>query len=227
MKGDTGPLQLLIIDPSALRRACMAVALESSGLQVKSIGTLDERPPLCEADIILFQVSDSPEEAALLTKQIAAAKRVWPTVTILVVADHSDQRLMLSAVSAGAHGVLTSDISLPRIQEALALLADGLSIYPASLGRMIQTRLRSPAETPGESGDRIKAAVDQLATLTKRQRDVLELLAKGASNKDIANRLQISESTVKVHVRAIMALNGASNRTQIVAHLLNRGDQDR
>lgn len=223
-QGETKALQLLIIDPSPLRRACMTVALESSGLKVMSLATLDDRPPQCEADVILFQAGDTPEEAASLTEQIARAARRWQDVAVLVIADHNDQRLMLSAIAAGAHGVLTSNISVPRIQEALALLNDGLSIYPVAVSKAIQTRLKIQAGPSGDTSDRVRTAMDQLATLTRRQRDVLELLAQGASNKDIANRLQISESTVKVHVRAIMALKGASNRTQIVAHLLNGGD---
>ncbi|EQB05467.1 hypothetical protein L288_12540 [Sphingobium quisquiliarum P25] len=224
VRDETGPLRLLIVDPSALRRACMAVALESAGLKVTSLASMGDRSLECEADVILFQAGDGPDDAESMTEQIASAVQSCPGAAILVIADHHDQRLMLSAVAAGAHGVLTSNISLPRIQEALALLSDGLSIFPASVGKMIQTRLNLYASAGGGSNDRVRAAVDQLAALTRRQRDVLELLAQGASNKDIANRLNISESTVKVHVRAIMALKGASNRTQIVAHLLKGGD---
>ena len=226
MKGEIEPLQLLIIDPSALRRACMAVALESAGLKVTSLAALDDQPPQCDADVILLQVGDTQEETSSLPEQIARAMRQWQQAAVLVIADHHDQRLMLSAIAAGANGVLTSDISLPRIQDALALLNEGLSIYPAALGRVIRARLMAQPTPPADSADRIRVAVDQLAALTKRQRDVLELLAQGASNKDIANRLSISESTVKVHVRAIMALKGASNRTQIVAHLLKGDHRD-
>ncbi len=63
--------------------------------------------------------------------------------------------------------------------------------------------------------------------LTVRQRDVLRLLSVGLSNKAIAKELLISESTVKVHIRAIMEQTGVHNRTQIITHFMMRGSDDR
>ena len=217
-------MRLLIIDASPLRRACMAVALETPRLKVVSLAHLTAIDPRDLPDIVLFQTGDSDREAAMLPGQIGEAARLWPDRPVLVIADHGNEQLMLTAIAAGAQGLLRSTTSVPRMQHALSLLEGGLAIYPAMLAPHIRRRLAAPGHALEEVQNRIRQAVDRVAPLTRRQRDVLRLLAQGASNKDIAASLQISESTVKVHVRAIMALKGASNRTQIVAHLLD-GDQ--
>ena len=217
------PLSLLIVDDSPLRRACIAAALDPARFRVVPQSGLDRPEPGEAPDIILFQTGDSEREATTLPLQIAEAQRQWPGTPILVMADH--EPLMLEALTAGAQGLLLSSTDIGSMQRALVLLKHGLAVYPASLAAAMQARLQSPGGA-ARMGERLSLAVDQFALLTKRQRDVLRLLAQGASNKDIAQRLQISESTVKVHVRAIMAVNGASNRTQIVAHLLKGGHDD-
>ncbi|WP_375194589.1 LuxR C-terminal-related transcriptional regulator [Sphingobium sp.] len=214
------PLNLLIIDGSPLRRACIAVALDKSDNHILPQTGLD--PSGQAPDVILFQTGDSETESAALPSQIGEARRIWPHAAIMVIADHGNDALLLAAFTAGAQGVLRSSTGIATMQRALRLLKDGLAIYPASFALALQAR-SGPAR-PDASDERVALAVDRFKLLTKRQRDVLRLLAQGASNKDIAQRLNISESTVKVHVRAIMAVNGASNRTQIVAHLLKGGD---
>ena len=217
------PLSLLIIDSSPLRRACIAAALDPARFRVVPQSSLDRSQWSETPDIILFQTGDAEPETATLPLQIGQAQRVWPVTPVMVIADH--EPLMLEAIAAGAQGLLLPSTGTASMQSALLLLKDGLAVYPASLAAAIQIRLRSSVGA-ARSGERMELAVDRFKLLTKRQRDVLRLLAQGASNKDIAQRLNISESTVKVHVRAIMAVHGASNRTQIVAHLLKGSDND-
>ena len=131
--------------------------------------------------------------------------------------------MLKPAFAAGAPGVLLSSTGIVTMNGVLSLFKEGITVYPAAIPAALH--LRPPDKTDGLT-ERIALAVDRFKLLTKRQRDVLRLLAQGASNKDIAHRLNISESTVKVHVRAIMTANGASNRTQIVAHLLKGDDQE-
>ena len=218
---DAPSLNLLILDGSPLRRACIAVALDRAGTRILQQSSLDQ-PEAEPPDVILFQTGDSDVESAALPLQIEQARRLWPAAAVLVIADHGNEALMQAAIAAGAQGLLRSTTDIATMQHVLSLLKDGLAVYPAALAAMLQAR--PPADGVHE---RVALAVDKFKLLTKRQRDVLRLLAQGASNKDIAQRLNISESTVKVHVRAPMAVNGASNRTQIVAHLLKGGiDED-
>ena len=223
VKEDAPDLTLLILDGSPLRRACIAVALEAAGIRILQQSSLDALEAHEPPDIVLFQTGESELENAALPLQITQAKQLWPTAAILVIADHGNEALMQAAIAAGAQALLHSSTGIITMQRVLSLLREGLSVYPAAIAAPLH--MRRPDTTDGLT-ERIALAVDRFKLLTKRQRDVLRLLAQGASNKDIAQRLNISESTVKVHVRAIMAVNGASNRTQIVAHLLKGDDQD-
>lgn len=223
IKEDSPRLTLLILDGSPLRRACMAVALEAAGVRILQQSSLDDWETHDPPDIVLLQTGESELENAALPLQIAQARQLWPTAAILVIADHGNEALMQTAIAAGAQALLRSSTGIVTMQRVLSLLKEGLSVYPAAIAAALH--LRPPDKTDGLT-ERIALAVDRFKLLTKRQRDVLRLLAQGASNKDIAHRLNISESTVKVHVRAIMAVNGASNRTQIVAHLLKGDDQE-
>ncbi|WP_150292005.1 helix-turn-helix transcriptional regulator [Sphingobium estronivorans] len=225
MEEDAPKISLLIIDSSPLRRACIAVALDTAGTRVLPQVGLETDGAVEAPDIILFQTGDSDAESAALPIQIAEARRRWPAAPILVIADHGNEALMQAAIAAGAQGLLRSSTGIATMQQALFLLKDGLAVYPAAFTALLQARMASAGGSNGVS-ERIALAVDKFKLLTKRQRDVLRLLAQGASNKDIAQKLNISESTVKVHVRAIMAVNGASNRTQIVAHLLKGGESE-
>ncbi|PJG48136.1 helix-turn-helix transcriptional regulator [Sphingobium sp. LB126] len=225
MEEDASKIKLLIIDGSPLRRACIVVALGTAGTRVLPQFGLETAGAVEMPDVILFQTGDSDAETAALPIQIGEARRRWSAAAILVVADHHNEALMQAAAAAGAQGLLHSSVDIATMQKTLSLLKEGLAVYPAALARGVYARLASAAGTNGVN-ERIAVAVDKFKLLTKRQRDVLRLLAQGASNKDIAQRLNISESTVKVHVRAIMAVNGASNRTQIVAHLLKGGDDE-
>lgn len=216
---DDPRLNLLILDGSPLRRACIAIALDTARIRVLQQSSLDQPAAADPPDVILFQTGDSELESAALPLHIGQARQLWPAAAVLVIADHNDETLMRAAIAAGAQGLLRSSTGIATMQHVLLLLKDGLAIYPAALAALLQARASADS-----AQERVTLAVDRYKLLTKRQRDVLRLLAQGASNKDIAQRLNISESTVKVHVRAIMAVNGASNRTQIVAHLLKGGD---
>ena len=111
--------------------------------------------------------------------------------------------------------VIALDLGEPELEAQLRALLEsvpGVTIAPA--GAASDVRLVKPARIDTDAAD---------ADLTPREQDVLELLADGASNKEIARRLGISASTVKFHVRSIADKLGADGRTDAVAHALRRG----
>src|SRR3546814_3753593 len=97
-------------------------------------------------------------------------------------------------------------------------MRQGLMIYPHHMLQTLGKYGAAPFNSASHSGEAAAAAGLDDGMLTPRQQDVLLLLARGLSNKAIASQLEISESTVKVHIRAIMERTGMMNRTQIVAH---------
>lgn len=220
-------MDVLIIDPSAFARACTVAGLEAAaGLAIEagpSINAIDRAIP---PDLILFQTAERRFTGSPLARQLALAARRWPDTPALIVADFFDTGEMVATIRAGAQGFLPSSASIDSMRSAIRLLVEGIAVYPAWL----TTALRSgpvAAELPvAPRAAQAAVASNRMTMLTRRQQQVLQLLALGSSNKTIAQHLQISESTVKVHIRAIMTRNDVSNRTQLVAHFLKGNGAD-
>ena len=133
---------------------------------------------------------------------LAAIAHGFSVPTILLLDDpHAD--VALAALRAGASAVLARQSDAHELLAALAAIAAGLVVLDASIRDAL-----APADAA-----RSDALPDQL---TKREREVLAMLANGLSNRRIAERLAISENTVKAHVAAILAKLGAASRTEAV-----------
>lgn len=212
-------IAVLVVDPSDFSRACTVAALGFAGdLAIGSCATIAQCDREIGADLILFQRTDVTFDESDLGAQLAFAAKNWPGAALLVIAPQFDSDEMLATIRAGSQGLLTANTSLECMHGAILLLVNGFAVYPLAAAdrlRHAPKQAAEPIEAPA-----FRFATKQLDTLTKRQQDVLQLLALGFSNRAIAQRLAISESTVKVHIRAIMAQHGATNRTQIVAHFL-------
>lgn len=218
--GETA-IKVLIVDPIDFSRACTVAGLEPGGeFAILACASLADCGPEVHADLILLQGFGSSSDVAGLAAELALASARWPSAATLVVADHPDIHAMLRAVRAGAHGLLGASVSGDCMRSAMRLMVNAVSVYP----RVLTDHLRDQARLAATASVAPASAFDpgRLDALTRRQQDVLELLARGYSNKAIAQRLSITESTVKVHLRAIMAQNGATNRTQTVAYFLKR-----
>jgi len=131
----------------------------------------------------------------------------WPSVPILVTADSCDRDTVLEVLSAGSHGFIAKSSSPLELEHALRATAGGqVFVSPMSVERSAsessQTRNFNEAD------------------LTARQKEVLNLLAAGKSNKQIAWTLGISEGTVKVHVNAAFRTLGVHNRVNATTALL-------
>ena len=139
-----------------------------------------------------------------------------PSTSIVVVADTRERDSVLEAMSAGVHGYILKDAPADEMSRALDLIESGF-IYVPSLVSDISVR-RSPAVTPNQM------RYDNV--LTERQLEVLQLVAAGRSNKEIARLLQITEGTVKVHVTAVFRTLGVHNRISAVAALQKQKRKD-
>jgi DNA-binding NarL/FixJ family response regulator len=197
----------------------MVAGLESSSeLTIESCAGVREYEAVTAPDLVLFQVSGPATEFTVLAAQVTLASICWPDAAALIVSDHVGSSEILAAIRAGAQGLLTSNASVDCIRSAILLLVNEIGVYPTELADLLRPGATELIAAPPPPVQPVEPG--RLTTLTRRQREVVQLLALGFSNRMIAERLDISESTVKVHIRAIMAQNGASNRTQIVAHFL-------
>lgn len=139
-------------------------------------------------------------------------REAFPNLRIAVIADTSNREDILAALSVGLHGYVPKDLPIPDIIHALKLIARGEVFVPA---RMAEFALAaSPSVVPSLS---VFPSASNIPALTHRQHDVLSLLAKGMSNKEIAKALDVSPGTVKVHTNAIFRVLGVHNRAGATA----------
>lgn len=138
-----------------------------------------------------------------------SVKSVAPEIAVLVVTSFDDDEELFGALEAGAGGYLMKDTRPDRVVTAVRALHDGQCVFDAGIAsRMVAGR--AAAEGP----------VDQLS---ERELDVLSLMARGHSNKDIARELWLGESTVKTHVSHVLRKLGATDRTSAVLAALRAG----
>lgn len=157
------------------------------------------------ASVVFYNVGSrepsSPDVISGLARIVQAAR---PT-PVIVLAESEDVREMIAVIDAGAVGYLPASIGLDVIMEATELACTGGLYLPLSSLSSLRDHMAPDAEATAEAGD---------DTFTARQAAVAEALRQGKANKIIAFELNMSESTVKVHVRNIMKKLGATNRTE-------------
>jgi DNA-binding NarL/FixJ family response regulator len=139
-----------------------------------------------------------------------------PAVKVVVLTTYADDRSVLDALRAGALGYLTKDAGAAEIQQALHRVAGG----QAALDPAVQLHL---VEAIADGTPSSPAAAPLPDGLTPREAEVLTLIAAGLSNAEIAERLVVSEATVKSHVNHMLAKIGARDRAQAVGYAYRHG----
>ncbi len=193
------PLQIGIVDDSHLFRECMAAVLEeedrySVSFQMPSLEALQAKPPSFPPDVILVACA-LPGGGAL--ELIRWAGTEFPGAKVLVLGREEDQEAqILGCIEAGASGLISRNQSLDDLKQSLSALANGQTLCSPELAQSVFSRLKEL------SGRREEASSENV--LTPREMEILELVADGLSNKEIAQRLIISLHTVKNHVHNIL-----------------------
>jgi DNA-binding NarL/FixJ family response regulator len=147
------------------------------------------------------------------TRQIKTSS---PSTKVVIMTAHDDDRLMVEAVEAGASGFLSKDLPADEILRATRSAADGeVLIDPVTLTRLLTQVAREREEQ--------RDALALLNDLTDRERQILELLAQGKRNDDIARELFISPQTVQTHVRNILGKLRVHSKLEAVAFAVKHG----
>ncbi len=138
----------------------------------------------------------------------AAIRRDLPDVQVIALTSVLEDEKVVAAVKAGAVGYLLKDTQGEELKEAIRAAAAGqVRLSPQAAARLMR-EVRAP---------------DSAETLTERETEVLKLLARGLSNKEIARELVIGEGTVKTHVSSILGKLGLADRTQAAIYALRHG----
>ena len=169
-----------------------------------------ERP-----DIVLMDLRMPRLEGADATRQILAAH---PETRVLVLTTYADDQSLFPALQAGARGYLTKDATAEEIEHAIrALNAGQTHLDPAVQQRLVTAVLDQGPPTPG--GEPTPTSALSLPDeLTPREIEVLKLIADGLSNSEIADKLVLSNATVKTHINRIFYKTGARDRAQAVRY---------
>lgn len=142
---------------------------------------------------------------------VETIRRRHPRLAILVLSAYKDPHLVLGLLKAGVNGYLVKGEDMEDIVRALKDVQRGKRPLSAEIVALLQETALGGAPS---------SRLDPLQTLTEREREVLTLMSEGASNEDIAQKLYISERTVKFHASNIYGKLGARNRTEAVSLFL-------
>jgi DNA-binding NarL/FixJ family response regulator len=206
------PSSLLVIDGRSLTRDCLVAAFHGAGIDnVVAVANIDqamqhiEKGTLFKAVFINLAADDFNQESLM---EITEPLRTHlPESPLLLLSERMDAKHAAVAVRHGVHGFLSRNMGLELTIAAIHFVELGWTLFPSELFPALSTH--GPIAGPDSS--------DPTWNLTGRQMDVLHHLRTGMANKNIARALDISERTVKAHVKEIMRRFGVSNRTQIVA----------
>jgi len=170
-------------------------------------------------DLVLMDVR-MPEMDGL--EATRAIKREYPDTCVLMVTMHENSDYLLEALHAGAAGYVLKDAPADRLLDAVRRTLSGESplnqeLAAQLLRRLAEERKQAPAPEPRKPHKPLREP------LTPREAEVLQLLASGQTNRQIAQTLVISRGTVKVHVEHIIRKLGVSDRTQAAVRAINHG----
>jgi DNA-binding NarL/FixJ family response regulator len=205
------PLRVLIVDDDDLMRAGLRAVLSSD----ETVTVVDEAADGREAiertsrhkpDVVLMDVRMPHLDGIAATRQIVATT---PQARILILTTFEDEDYVFGALNAGASGFLLKRTQPEQLIAAIHTIAAGESLLSPAVTRMvIASMARRPVPDP--------YAARRLRDLTPRERDVLELVARGLSNTEIAATLVVEESTIKTHMKRILSKLNLRDRVQTV-----------
>jgi DNA-binding NarL/FixJ family response regulator len=210
-------VRVLIVDDDDLMRAGLRGVLESSA-DIQVVGEASDgraalyRARMLDPDVVLMDVRMPDLDGIAATRELLEA---FPEVRVVIVTTFEQDEYIFGALSAGASGFLLKRTRPEDLIDAVRTIAAGEALLsPSVTRRVIETMAGRPQ--PQERDPR-------LDDLTRREREVLELVGRGLSNAEIAAALVIEESTVKTHVKRVLAKLGARDRVQAVIFAYENG----
>ena len=205
----TKPVRFVIVHAKTLTAQAIAGIIERDAM-FACVGTIPEADAAAlramHPDLVVL---DKDEQPALLRHDIETISRAVPSAQICILSEYEDIDLVQDALRAGADGYFLKDSSAQRLLEGLHAVYDNKLYIDERLSRALLTMTRD-----GGSGE---------TALSKREREICRFVARGSTNRRIAESLNVSENTVKNHMSSILSKLHLQSRTQVVVYAMRRG----
>jgi len=210
-----GRIKVLLLDDKEIIRESLAKLLEAQEKievvsQCSKVKEAVEEVKWAEPDLVLIDGNLSECGSSEAARRINESA---PKVKVAVLTDSKEQKELISAIESGATGYLHKETKVDDFVESIDLIGKGGVVISPQVAEQLSNRLTSVSadEAQRQNG------------LSEREVEIVKLLAKGATNKGIAEALFITENTAKVHIKNILGKLGLRNRQQIAAYAVQQG----
>jgi two-component system, NarL family, response regulator DevR len=198
-------IRVFLLDDHEVVRRGLADLLESTGdIEVAGESGLAQeaarRIPAIRPDVMVLDARLPDGNGVDVCRDVRA---IDPTIKGLILTSYEDDEALFSAIMAGAAGYVLKQIRGNDLVDAVRRVAAGQSLLDPAVTQRVLERIRNGVEQPRE-----------LAALTDQERRILEFIAEGLTNRDIAGRMFLAEKTVKNYVSSLLAKLGLERRTQ-------------
>jgi DNA-binding NarL/FixJ family response regulator len=216
------PIRVLVADSEKIYREGLKIIL-SRHADIRVVGQACTGVEACEKarrlepDLVLMEVHLPEIDGISAARRILAER---PSTRVAMLTTSQADADVMGAIKAGASGYITKDVSVGTLVDSVRRVAEGEAVIPPAFAARL---LHEFAELTRGRDDEMKAIDADRAKVTDRECEVLRLLVQGATNRDIARQLVITENTVKVHLRNILEKLHLRNRQQAAAFAVSSG----
>ncbi|MGC4996137.1 MULTISPECIES: response regulator transcription factor [unclassified Streptomyces] len=218
------PIKVMVVDDHPMWRDAVARDLAESGLRVVATAGDGEqavrRAKAADPDVLVLDLNLPAKPGVQVCKELIAHN---PGLRVLVLSASGEHADVLEAVKSGATGYLLKSASTGELLDAVRRTAAGDPVFTPGLAGLVLGEYRRLAAEPTPAPD---AGAPGAPRLTDRETEVLRLVAKGLSYKQIAERLVISHRTVQNHVQNTLGKLQLHNRVELVRYAIERGLDD-
>jgi DNA-binding NarL/FixJ family response regulator len=209
--------RVLIVDDHDLFRTGLRALVAESGFDAAEAASGEaalRRVAELQPDVVVMDLNMPGMSGIEATR---ALLEIVPQAAVLILTISNDDARVIEAVRAGARGYLLKDAPLEEILTGIRAAADGSATIAPRIAGALLDHVRDAAETPAS------VVAPPALELSRREREVLELVGEGCDNAEIARRLYLSQGTVKNYVSSLLHKLGAENRVQAAVYGIRLG----
>ncbi|MEU8895422.1 response regulator transcription factor [Nocardia sp. NPDC048505] len=215
---DSAAISVMVVDDHPMWRDGVSRDLTEAGFDVAAtadgVGSATRRAAAVQPAVVLMDMQLTDGNGAQATAEVL---RVSPQSRVLVLSASAERDDVLDAIKAGASGYLVKSASSAELIEAVRATAAGQPVFTPGLAGLVLGEYRRMATTPAAPDEPHRPA------LTERETEVLRMVAKGLSAKQIASRLGLSHRTVENHVQATLRKLQLANRVELTRYAIEQG----